>query len=32
METKFGVRYSRFYIWHLATGLGLSHVLINMRK
>jgi transposase len=32
IETKFGVRYSRFYIWHLATGLGLSHVLINMRK
>ncbi|BBP97148.1 hypothetical protein BSFA1_22770 [Burkholderia sp. SFA1] len=32
IEQKFGVRFSRVYIWQLATNLGLGHVLSKSRR
>jgi transposase len=32
IETQFGVRYSRVYIWQIATNLGLGHLLSKSRR
>ncbi|WP_087043079.1 helix-turn-helix domain-containing protein [Caballeronia ptereochthonis] len=32
IEQRFGVRFSRVYIWQLATNLGLGHVLSKSRR
>jgi transposase len=32
IEKRFGVRFSRVYIWQLATNLGLGHVLSKSRR
>ncbi len=32
IERRYGVRYSRVYIWQIATNLGLGHVLSKSRR
>jgi transposase len=32
IEHKYGVRYSRVYIWQIATNLGLGHLLSKSRR
>jgi transposase len=32
IERKFGVRFSRVYVWQLVTNLGLGHVLTKSRR
>jgi transposase len=32
IERRFGVRYSRMYVWRIATNLGLSHLITKTRK
>ncbi|WP_301951142.1 helix-turn-helix domain-containing protein [Burkholderia sp. L27(2015)] len=32
IEEKYGVRYSRVYIWQIATNLGLGHLLSKCRR
>ncbi len=32
IESKYGVRYSRVYIWQIATNLGLGHLLSKSRR
>lgn len=32
IEKKFGVRFSRVYVWQLATKLGLGHVLSKSKR
>lgn len=32
IETHYGVRYSRVYIWQIATNLGLGHLLSKSRR
>lgn len=32
IETQYGVRYSRVYIWQIATNLGLGHLLSKSRR
>jgi transposase len=32
IERRFGVRYSRVYIWQIATNLGLGHLLSKSRR
>jgi transposase len=32
IERKFGVRFTRVYIWQLATNLGLGHALSKSRR
>lgn len=32
IEKKLGARYSRRYVWQIATGLGLSHLLVRPRR
>ncbi|MEZ2354607.1 helix-turn-helix domain-containing protein [Caballeronia sp. RCC_10] len=32
IQQKYGVRFSRVYIWQLATNLGLGHVLSKSRR
>jgi transposase len=32
IERRFGVRYSRVYVWQIATNLGLAHVLSKSRR
>jgi transposase len=32
IESRYGVRYSRVYIWQIATNLGLGHLLSKSRR
>jgi transposase len=32
IEQRFGVRYSRVYVWQIATNLGLGHLLSKSRR
>lgn len=32
IENKYGVRYSRVYVWQIATNLGLGHLLSKSRR
>ncbi|GAB5094727.1 helix-turn-helix domain-containing protein [Caballeronia sp. LP006] len=32
IERRFGVRYSRVYVWQIATNLGLGHLLSKSRR
>ncbi len=32
IETRYGIRYSRVYIWQIATNLGLGHLLSKSRR
>ncbi len=32
IERRYGVRYSRVYVWQIATNLGLGHVLSKSRR
>jgi transposase len=32
IESTYGVRYSRVYIWQIATNLGLGHLLSKSRR
>jgi transposase len=32
IERQFGVRYSRVYVWQIATNLGLGHLLSKSRR
>ncbi|MDR5739650.1 MULTISPECIES: helix-turn-helix domain-containing protein [unclassified Caballeronia] len=32
IERRYGVRYSRVYVWQIATNLGLAHVLSKSRR
>jgi len=32
IEKKYGVKYSRVYIWQIATNLGLGHLLSKSRR
>jgi transposase len=32
IESKYGIRYSRVYIWQIATNLGLGHLLSKSRR
>ncbi len=32
IETRYGVKYSRVYVWQIATNLGLGHLLSKSRR
>jgi transposase len=32
IESRYGVRYSRVYVWQIATNLGLGHLLSKSRR